>query len=453
MRRLVISVTILALLVTAVSVFAQGDTEDVAMVRVFHASPGAGEVDIFVNGERSDIQALDFGDMTPWAELAPGSYDIAVVPTGEDLEDAVITLDGVSLAAGDWATIAAAGSVEVGDAFLQVIVEDFSEIVFGETRLTVFHGVPNLGPINVQLDDGTVLIQTLAFPQSLGENDGAVSLDIIAGPRTIQITPFDDSQTILISLDNVVLASGKNNFVAVIGLASDMVTVMVPTNPADLSETVVEDEEVETGVGPLHARLFHAAPGAGGVDVYVNGVLAEPSFFFGEITDFAEMPAGVYTVTLVPVDGEMADAILEAEVPLVAGEYMTVIAYGSVELGMADVMAVAENFDELGAGEARISFQHLIPNAGPLNLQLDDGTVLAQTVGYPGTLGDNNGYVSVDLVTRPRIFQITPYDDPTTVLFEVPAAMLAGDYYYIAVAGLSGDAVTVVTNTRVSDME
>ncbi len=451
MRKLVISVTILAMLVTAVSVFAQGAMDDVVMVRVFHAVPGTGLVDVFVNGELSDVQALGFGDMTAWFEMAPGDYDLAVAPAGGSLEDAVITLDGASVAAGDWVTIAAVGSVEVGDAFLQVIVEDFSDIVFGETRLTVFHGVPNLGPVNVQLDSGTVLIQTLAFPQTLGENDGAVSVDIVAGPRTIQFTPFDDSETVLMSLDNVMLASGKNNFVAVIGLAAGPVTVIVPTNPADLSEVVEVAEEVDPGEGSVQVRLFHAAPGAGGVDVYVNGELAEEDFFFGEITDWLEMDAGFYDVALAPVDTSLDDAVLEAEVALIAGESMTVIAYGSVELGMADVMTVSEDFSEIGAGEARISFQHLIPNAGPVNLQLADGTVLFQTVGYPGSLNDNNGYVSVDLVAGPRVFQVTPFDDPDTVLFEVEAPMLAGDHYYIAVAGLAADAVTVVTNTRMGE--
>ncbi len=451
MRRLAVLVTLLAMLVTAVSALAQGDTGDVALVRVAHFVPGTDVVDVFVDGVLSDVQGLDFGEVSGWVELAAGSHDFAVAPAGGTLADAVLTLEGVDLAADDWVTVAAVGSLEVGNAFLQPILEDFSEIPFGETRLTVVHAIPNAGPVNVQLDDGTVLIQTLAFPQTLGENDGAVSVDLVAGPRTIQITPFDDPATILFTLDNVMLASGKNNLVALAGLAANAVTVFVPTDPTHVMVAGAEEEVVETGEGPVQVRVAHFAPGAGEVDVYANGELSDvQGLLFGEVTDWFELPAGYYDIAIAPVGTSLEDAVIEATVPLIADEWMTVVAYGSVELGAADVEAIVDDFSPLDTGMTRLSVFHGIPNAGPVNVQLSDGTVLIQTIGFPGSLDDNNGQETVDIVAGPHTIQITPYDDPATVLFEFADMPLsAGMHYHIAVVGLAGDAVTVVTSTPV----
>jgi hypothetical protein len=59
--------------------FAQGE----AMVRVTHASPDAGAVDVCVNGSAA-FKDLAFGRTTDYANLPAGSYDVQVYAAGSN---------------------------------------------------------------------------------------------------------------------------------------------------------------------------------------------------------------------------------------------------------------------------------------------------------------------------------------------------------------------------------
>src|SRR5688572_24716975 len=54
-----------------------------ARIRVVHASPDAGGVDIHAEGTTTPlITNLEYGEVTDYLELAPGTYNLQVRPTG-----------------------------------------------------------------------------------------------------------------------------------------------------------------------------------------------------------------------------------------------------------------------------------------------------------------------------------------------------------------------------------
>ncbi|MGD2041389.1 MAG: DUF4397 domain-containing protein, partial [Anaerolineae bacterium] len=106
MKRLaVVSAVLVLSLVMATAALAQ----DMSRVRVVHASPDAPAVDVWVNGAVAFSNA-PFEGITDYAELAAGTYNVQVSPTGAT-EPIVIDAD-LDLAAGTDYTVVAVGLLE-----------------------------------------------------------------------------------------------------------------------------------------------------------------------------------------------------------------------------------------------------------------------------------------------------------------------------------------------------
>ncbi len=63
---------------------------DMAYVRVVHASPGAGTVDVFVDGAAL-LPGFTFGTVTGYVPVPAGAHKIQVAPTGKGIGSSVIT--------------------------------------------------------------------------------------------------------------------------------------------------------------------------------------------------------------------------------------------------------------------------------------------------------------------------------------------------------------------------
>jgi len=230
---------LLALLVLAVAVgigFAQD--EDSANVRVAHLSANAGEVDVYINAGDTLIlqQTFEFSDVSQWIELEPDTYSVAIVPAEEDIEDAILEAE-LELESGDWFTVAAIG--EVDDTLsLQVLAEDYSSLDSFQSRLSIFHAVPNYEPVNVLVND-VELIRYLGYPGFWGpDSDGFISFDVLAQTSDIRLEQEDE--TVTVELEDVVLGGNRHYFLAIAGVAGDPQFVFVP---ADLEEIEEADSE------------------------------------------------------------------------------------------------------------------------------------------------------------------------------------------------------------------
>lgn len=235
MRKLFLTLFIIGVVVG--SVFAQ-DEDAKANIRIAHLSSDAGEATISLNAD--DITAMEeifeFGTVSDWEEVDLGTYSVAVVPIEGDLEDALLEAE-VELEAGDWVTVAVIGQVVKDTVALQVLAEDYSPLDAFQSRLSVFHAVPNYNPVNVIVND-VELIRYLGYPGFWGpDSDGFITFDLLAQVSDIRVE--QEGGDVTAELDDIVLGGNRHYFLAVAGVAADPQFVFVAS---DLEVASTEDE-------------------------------------------------------------------------------------------------------------------------------------------------------------------------------------------------------------------
>lgn len=126
----VIATDVLASIVPTVLVDDLRRVATEARVRIFHGSPTAGEVDIYVVAPGTDITdetpaftAVPLGADTGYVPLAAGDYDVIVTPTGT--KDAAIGPATITVAAGGIYTAAARDEIGGGTPLGLILYDDF----------------------------------------------------------------------------------------------------------------------------------------------------------------------------------------------------------------------------------------------------------------------------------------------------------------------------------------
>lgn len=133
--------------------------ENNAMVRVVHASPAAGNVDVYVDGNKL-LSNFAFGTVTNYVSVPAGSHRIQVTPAGKDVSAAVITQDA-TVQGGMAYTVAAIGTT--GSGFALTAFADNNMIANdSKAKVRVYHLSPDAGPVNIAAG-GNTLISGLAY--------------------------------------------------------------------------------------------------------------------------------------------------------------------------------------------------------------------------------------------------------------------------------------------------
>ncbi len=287
--------------------------EEVVHIRVAHFSPDTPAVDVYVNGELSAVQGLEFPSITEWIELPAGSYNLAVAPAGTSLDSAAIGPADFDLPAGAWLTVAAVGSLENGTLKPAIIAEDYSEIPDGQARVTVFHGIEDAPSVDVRAGDA-VIVSQLAFPGKLGGNDGAFTLTVPAGSYDLAVTPAGVSSPVVIDLTGTELVAGTNYLVAAVGTLADPQVALAATEtsaPAEEETGTIVDIAV---ANPDFSTLVAAVQAAG----LVETLSGEGPFTVFAPTNDAFAALGDDTIASVLADTDLLTAILTYHV--IAGE-------------------------------------------------------------------------------------------------------------------------------------
>ncbi|GLV58902.1 hypothetical protein KDH_57300 [Dictyobacter sp. S3.2.2.5] len=126
-----------------------------AYVRIIHASPDIGIVDVFVDGKKilSDFQ---FATVTDYVPIASGAHKVQLALIGKGVDASIITQE-MSVQAGVPYTIAALGTKKSGFSFTSFV--DDNVIAGSGAKVRVYHLSPGVGTASVSSQSNTLVNQ------------------------------------------------------------------------------------------------------------------------------------------------------------------------------------------------------------------------------------------------------------------------------------------------------
>lgn len=196
-------VLLIALSLHAQAAFQQNGT---AQVRVIHAAPGAGDVDVFVDGKET-LTRFAFGTLTEYMPVPAGTHEIKIAPAGQGIDAAVIT-QTAEVSENDTYTVAALGTKEEGFS-LQEFKDENKLENSNNAAIRVYHLSPNAGPVNIATGGNTVI-------EGLSYKNASQYLEVPPGNTTFDVTATNTNTTTQAQAD---LRAGTINSVLAVGLA------------------------------------------------------------------------------------------------------------------------------------------------------------------------------------------------------------------------------------------
>jgi len=130
------------------------------------------------------------------------------------------------------------------------------------------------------------------------------------------------------------------------------------------------------------ARIIHAAPSIGNVDVFMDGMKLPASIGFGTITAYAPVPAGLHRIQIAPADRGVGAALIDSTVTIAPQTPYTLAALGTTATGYSLKGFVDNNLLATGRNMAKVRVYHLSPDAGPVNVAAR-GKALIGGLTYP----------------------------------------------------------------------
>lgn len=424
----------LTLAIGVVPAMAQDDAAGAAYVRIAHFSPDTPPVLVFAGEEL--VTSVRFPNVSRWIELAPGAYEFTVTTTSDPADPNAITL-GVEVAAGDFVTVAAVGSLDRGTLKFSVIAEDFSRITTGQSRVTVFHAIEGAPVVDVRANGG-VAIPALAFPGSLGSNDGVETISVRAGTYDLSVTSTAFPDVTVLSAPGTALTANVNYFVAAVGTPDDPQLVVVATDQAEKSAPAV------FGEGEARVRIAHMAAGGAPVTIFVNGEIRFSGIRYGTMTRFVPLAPGTYEV-IVSTNSNPANAIIgPVDLTFEDGTFTTVAAINDAN-GITPLV-IAEDYSAVAEGEAGVTVVHAIADAPAIDVLTgeDNSVKIVNALAFPGSFltADgtfNDGIVTFSVPAGTYTLNVVPAGAAEPVVLSREVTLDAGTNYIIVATGSLAD--------------
>lgn len=190
---------------------------DRTQIRVLHASPGAPNVDVYVNGANA-VPNLAFGSAAPddgtYLKLPSGDAAIAIRPAGAAATSTPVFSATLNLPAQATVTAAARGQLSNNTFTVAPYVDDVSP-TGGQARVTVAHLSPNTPAVDVYANaadtSGAPAVSALAFPNA------SSSLLVPAATYTFGVT-VSGTKTVALPVGPAALPADSATTVYAIGL-------------------------------------------------------------------------------------------------------------------------------------------------------------------------------------------------------------------------------------------
>jgi hypothetical protein len=176
-----------------------------AYIRLFHAAPGAPEVDIYANG-RQVAKRLAYGQFTEYISLPVGTYTIEAFPVG--LKNNPVLRVNIPLESNAY-TLALIGVLpRIG---ILPIVDEFVAFSPGTANLRFANLSPNAPSLNLALRSGLKLITDVSYTEV------SDYIPMRPGNYNLIVTPATSS-TIVTDVPRVRILPRRNLTVYVLGL-------------------------------------------------------------------------------------------------------------------------------------------------------------------------------------------------------------------------------------------
>jgi len=358
MKRLALFSTILtlALAIIVITALAQGEAAPMApaqeaRVRVVHGIPDAPAVDVYVDGAKV-FGGAAFKGITDYNDdpLSPGDYLVQVVVSGTTDLSASVFSQTLTLSDTDY-TVIAMGTLTTTDdydAHLHVYEDNNDVPMMGKAHVRFIHVSPDAPAVDVAVADGPTLFSDVAYMGTGGyypvEADTYDLEVLVAGTDTVVLTP-----TVTVAPNNIytIFAFG-----------------------------LVDDLEAMPAMDKAYSRVraFHGIADAPAVDILVNGETAFEDVAFKDITEYAVLAKGTYTVELA-LAAPPNTPVLSQVYTLDGGQDLTIAAAGTLDEGDAydpGLVVFEDDNSPPASGKARVRFIHLDPGAPAVNVVADD---------------------------------------------------------------------------------
>jgi hypothetical protein len=378
-------------LAAQISVDAMPDTR----VRVMHASPDAPAVDVLVDSSPA-FTNLEFPDITDYATLPYGTYNVTVVPAGATSPGVIGPVDLNFMNDTDYTVMA----VNTLASIEPLILMDMNgPISTNKAWVRFVHASPDAPAVDIALAGGAVLFSNIAF-KGVGSY-----LEVDAGTYDLEVR-LTGTSTVVLDLPGLVFANGTVNTAYAVGFAAGK-GINSPALAAQISVDAMPDTRV---------RVMHASPDAPAVDVLVDSSPAFSNLAFPDITDYATLPYGTYNVTVVPAGATSPGVIGPVDLDFMNDTDYTVMAVNT--LASIEPLILMDMNGPIGTNYAWVRFVHASPDAPAVDIALAGGAVLFSNIAFK----EVGSYLQVDAGTYDLEVRLA---GTGTVVLDLPGLVFA----------------------------
>ena len=402
-------------------VMAQDDTAEAdATLRVIHASPGAPEVDVLLDGQTL-LQGVAYGTASSYATITPEEHRLQVVPTGQTADAAVVD-ETIDAAPGQAYLLAVFGLLnEIGGDVYEI---DLSEIEPGNARVRLINFSPDAGEIDLLETGGDEWFGNVDLG---GASDYR---DIVPGTYSADVRGEDDR--VLLTVSELPFEETRVYDVVALGQIADD-SLELQSLVTMVSPSCGEVLELEGASSDACVRLVHAAPDAPPVDIYLNEAQIAQNLEFGTATEYVMVPSGGdrgvrVTATGTPVE----EAVIDAGLDFDPGQAYEILVTG----GGDDLEATITGTDlrPLAQGQARLRVIHASPDADAFDVGVEGSEEnLFEGIAFR----DATDYIVLDAGDYP--LEVRPGGEDMTVALQSDATLEEGVTYDLIALGRPDD--------------
>lgn len=177
-------------------------TPPISYVGIVHATPDAGNVDVYLNGGLA-AQNFAYGSDTGYYAVNPGTYNLQVAPTGTT---SYVLNTSISLAPGTAYSVFAIDSLSAIKA--AVVTDSFSIPSSDSVLVRFFHFSPDAPAVDVVVSDGTTWFSNRTFNDQEATKSYQTFTRIKAGTYNVNVNAAGTS-TVLLPVPALTLQGGK----------------------------------------------------------------------------------------------------------------------------------------------------------------------------------------------------------------------------------------------------